>query len=398
VVNGGGDESDGWKGWIGTNNLTVDAPENWVVATAETTNANCTLNNATTGYQTYTITATWTPSPDYAAGWTLKIEGKDERPEVVLNDYTATFTTDVWDEVYAYVWSGEGENKLLGDWPGTKLEKNAETGLYDVAFQAEAAPEFIIFNNGNGGVGNQTADLEFVDGKAYSYEPVTGDANLDGEVTTGDAVAAVSYALGTVEPTVAQFKAADVNKNEVITVSDAVGIVNIALGEPEPTPGAKAFGYEANNYLTLKGQQVGLTNATEFVAFQMDVTLTDGAQFNGVQLSQRAAGLQVVTNKVGENTWRIIAFSMDNSVITGRMGSVLTIDTNGEMTFSNIEFADADAQAYELTFDYTTGIDSIHNSQFTIDSDATMYNTAGQRVGRNYKGVVIQNGKKYVIK
>jgi hypothetical protein len=68
------------------------------------------------------------------------------------------------------------------------------------------------------------------------------------------------------------------------------------------------------------------------------------------------------------------------------------------MTFSNIEFADADAQAYELTFDYTTGIDSIHNSQFTIDSDATMYNTAGQRVGRNYKGVVIQNGNKYIVK
>ena len=81
MVNGGGDESDGWKGWIGTNNLTVNAPEGWVLATAEATNANCWLYNSTTGYKTYNITATWTPSADYAAGWTLTIAGKDERGE-----------------------------------------------------------------------------------------------------------------------------------------------------------------------------------------------------------------------------------------------------------------------------------------------------------------------------
>ena len=50
----------------------------------------------------------------------------------------------------------------------------------------------------------------------------------------------------------------------------------------------------------------------------------------------------------------------------------------------------------------TTGISSIHNSQFTIhnsqfmNDDAMMYNLAGQRVGKNYKGIVIQNGKKVV--
>ena len=193
VVNGGGDESDGWKGWIGTNNLTVDAPENWVVATAETTNANCTLNNATTGYQTYTITATWTPSPDYAAGWTLKIEGKDVRPEVVSDDYTVTFVNNPeWEEVYAYAWSGEGDSvdKPLGEWPGTKMtivaeakadvmkEPAATADVYTVTFNAETMPEYIIFNNGKSGDElKQTENLAFVNENEYTYEePVVEDA------------------------------------------------------------------------------------------------------------------------------------------------------------------------------------------------------------------------------
>ena len=89
--------------WIGTNQLTLDAPEGWVIA--EGNGGNFTLTNSTTGYQTYTFTATWTPSPDPTAGWTLKIEGKDERvveiPDAVItnvelrgqfNDWTAGTT------------------------------------------------------------------------------------------------------------------------------------------------------------------------------------------------------------------------------------------------------------------------------------------------------------------
>ena len=46
-----------------------------------------------------------------------------------------------------------------------------------------------------------------------------------------------------------------------------------------------------------------------------------------------------------------------------------------------------------------TGISTLDNltkSQF--DNDAPMFNLAGQRVGKNYKGVVIQNGKKFMNK
>lgn len=49
----------------------------------------------------------------------------------------------------------------------------------------------------------------------------------------------------------------------------------------------------------------------------------------------------------------------------------------------------------------TTGINSqftIPNSQFTIENGAPAYNLAGQRVDKNYKGIVIVNGRKRFVK
>ena len=53
----------------------------------------------------------------------------------------------------------------------------------------------------------------------------------------------------------------------------------------------------------------------------------------------------------------------------------------------------------KATFKSTaTGISSIENGQLTIDNDAPAYNLAGQKVSNSYKGVVIKNGRKVVIK
>ena len=62
--------------WIGFNQLTLDAPEGWVEGPYGDGN-NFMLKNSDTGYQTYTVTATWEANADASANWTLKIEGKD---------------------------------------------------------------------------------------------------------------------------------------------------------------------------------------------------------------------------------------------------------------------------------------------------------------------------------
>ena len=48
----------------------------------------------------------------------------------------------------------------------------------------------------------------------------------------------------------------------------------------------------------------------------------------------------------------------------------------------------------------TTGIDTIGTAKSGADggADAPMYNLQGQRVGSGYKGVVIKNGKKMIVR
>ena len=212
---------------------------------------------------------------------------------------------------------------------------------------------------------------------------LAGDANLDEKVTTGDAVAAVNFALEVETPSEKAFKAADVNKSNSITVSDAVGIVNIAL---EITPEAPARSdMEAVNFLTMNGNALELMNTTEFVGFQMDVTLANGAMLNGVSLAERAAGLQVVYNRIADNTYRIIAFSAGNAAIEGNEGELFSLDITGNanVNITNIEFADAAANAYALGFGETTGIKGIYAGATNVES----YTVGGIKNDKVRKGM-----------
>ncbi|GAB6949849.1 hypothetical protein JCM15640A_14340 [Hoylesella timonensis 4401737 = DSM 22865 = JCM 15640] len=49
-----------------------------------------------------------------------------------------------------------------------------------------------------------------------------------------------------------------------------------------------------------------------------------------------------------------------------------------------------------IKIEKTTGIDTVNQIDSAINDHAPMYNLAGQRVGKEYKGVVIQNGKKFI--
>lgn len=77
-------------------------------------------------------------------------------------------TSSGWSQPYIYTWTGS--TAQCGAWPGTRMEPvEGEEGLFVYGLSAPA--ENLIFNNGNGGSGNQTADLTFpVDGKnCYHY-------------------------------------------------------------------------------------------------------------------------------------------------------------------------------------------------------------------------------------
>lgn len=98
-------------------------------------------------------------------------------------DFTAYFVnTPGWSKVFCYVWDKNNGNKhYAGSWPGTditaeKVFTNDEGyDVYKWTYKGSltATPTGIIFNNGSGGNGNQTADFVFENGAAYDFNGPT---------------------------------------------------------------------------------------------------------------------------------------------------------------------------------------------------------------------------------
>lgn len=225
---------------------------------------------------------------------------------------------------------------------------------------------------------------------------IVGDANINGEVTITDAILAVSFALETEEPTSRQFYAADVNANEAITVADAVEIINISLGI-ENDEAAEANDRQANeDYLIVNNAEVSLVNQKDYVAFQMDVTLPAGAQFNGVTAADRANNIQVTYNQLANGKVRIAGLSTDKTPIAENEGAIISLDItgNGNVSISNVEFVDAQAKAYvlDVVTGEATGIEEINA---LIADGADIYTANGVKVNALQKGVniIVLGGK-----
>ncbi len=85
-----------------------------------------------------------------------------------------------WSAVHCYVWYGAGESdaeKINGAWPGKACE-NMGNGIFKFCFDqtiGQPSDWNVIFNNGNGGAGNQTEDLICKNAQLYQ---------MDGSFTT----------------------------------------------------------------------------------------------------------------------------------------------------------------------------------------------------------------------
>ena len=81
---------------------------------------------------------------------------------------------------------------------------------------------------------------------------------------------------------------------------------------------------------------------------------------------------------------------------------ITSISSNAGLTFGggSTEPALADEFVFYISIDGDDDVTAINaiDGVPVLDANAPIYNLAGQRVGQSYKGVVIQNGKKFVIK
>lgn len=86
--------------------------------------------------------------------------GDDPNPPTQSYTYTVTYEESTnWNPVYCYVWDNADGNKYLGEWPGQQMSKSGNKWTITFTTDKELVDGKVIFNNGQGGNGNQTGDL-----------------------------------------------------------------------------------------------------------------------------------------------------------------------------------------------------------------------------------------------
>ena len=328
-----------------------------------------------------TITAEEAAAGNYTVTFTLDTEAKTlvAEKELILNTYTATFVnTGNWNNVYAFAWT-DGTTADPA-WPGKELtEKAAEQvdghDVYTFSISLPGvAPENIIFNNGLNGDA-QTPDFAFVDGKQYSYFTTI----------TVPAITALGYSTYSSEYPL-DFTSVTAFKAYIATVLDADDQVIMA-----PVTGR----VPARTGLLLAA--AGGCDATEVPVATGHVD----APANNLLVAHVEAG-DVEASNPDNNEYRYV---LANRVSTGtgfyRLATTLTLPANRAylQTTTPLATAGTDAKvAWIFTDDGTTNINTLDSRLSTLDSSQPMYNLAGQKVSDSYKGIVIVNGRKYVVK
>ena len=222
-------------------------------------------------------------------------------------------------------------------------------------------------------------------GDAEEEVTLLGDVNKDNKISIVDATMTVEFALEKATPTAYQRKAADYDENQEIDVVDAALILQAVMNFDYDASGTKAREYVSNDYLVVNGNSIALENNDTYVAFQMDITV-DG-EFNGVELSARAADHHIAYNQIGENKYRVIVLSNSNSAFSGNAGELINLNVNGTYELSNIRFVDSEIRPVFIGVDNTaTGIGSVRALEAGAEG---IYTLGGVKVNALQKGVNI---------
>ena len=152
--------------------------------------------------------------------------------------------------------------------------------------------------------------------------------------------------------------------------------------------GGTAIGYTAaNEWLEYS------INVTEAGKYSYDATVSSGTTGSGFSIglvnnNSVITLARVSVPQTGSNNWdtyKVVSGNLSRNLEEGEQ--ILRITITG---------AQCNIDKIELKCTVSAGIESITTAQRMNSNE--MYNLAGQKVGANYKGIVIKNGRKILIK
>lgn len=383
----------------------------------------------TTGGVAKTVTVVWynDGTTSSANGRTIDIYGKNEPYAAVSDLYSKgtqgtkigsvvydakaeTLTASVSLEGnYAYVGFRSQDGALYTesitiDWSGeaseTKLNAGLEFSPSNISLKVGEAFTAPTFTKAT------TADVKFTsDNEAVATVDANGVITLAGELGTANIKATSEenseYYAGTAT---CKIKVYDVNTYKKATAVSSDNFLLVAQRDDKtyyayPLGETKPYGYLSTGSVTGYVDQI-----------EVDKTYNDEFTFTAVD------GGYTIQDSYGRYLYQSGAYKSFNVSETNN-GYVWTVEPQtdgtfkismnghfmqfGEGTFTSFGAYDSAQDKAVLPMLYAKVSDAIKNVTTVVernDANAPIFNLAGQRVGNDYKGVVIQNGKKYLNK
>ncbi len=340
----------------------------------------------------------------------------DEYPKFV--DYVAHFINFPNWGVYAYAWTGEAPNetKLLGDYPGTAVDfAGGFADVYNQEYYTKTvrfatAPEYIIFNNGITGNGEEKCgDMTFINGGYYAWDRDGGNISKFVFLETDKAfqiendtpIQGMSvcyprqFTLGQKSTVCLPFalsaeQAAAAGKFYMLTDQRSTNLrfEEVTNGTVANTPyifvpNATGYPFENLTIATLPANtvlnEVAVTGGAKMISTLETTEINNDATWT--YFGYTSSG---VWRKVGTGGATLRPFRACIAVPT----SSLSAEAKENPNFS-----------FTSTFDDATGISSLTPSPSPKGEESKYaYDLSGRRVSPSVKGVKIVNGKKYINK
>ncbi|MDD6393910.1 MAG: Ig-like domain-containing protein [Prevotella sp.] len=383
----------------------------------------------TTGGVAKTVTVVWynDGTTSSANGRTIDIYGKNEPYAAVSDLYSAdtqgtkigsvvydanaeTLTASVSLEGnYAYVGFRSKDGALYTesitiDWSGeaseTKLNAGLEFSPSNISLKVGEAFKAPTFTKAT------TADVKFTsDNEAVATVDANGVITLAGELGTANIKATSEensdYYAGTAT---CQIKVYEVNTYKKATAVSSDNFLLVAQRDDKtyyayPLSETKPYGYLSTGSVTgyVDEIEVDKTYNDEFTFTAVDGGYTIQDSY-GRYLYQSGTYKSFNVSETNDGYVWTVEPQNDGTFKISMNGHFMQF---GEGTFTSFGAYDSAQDKAVLPMLYAKVPDAIKNVTTVVernDANAPIFNLAGQRVGKDYKGVVIQNGKKYLNK
>ena len=230
----------------------------------------------------------------------------------------------------------------------------------------------------------------------FTYKYMMGDANMDDVVNVLDLQSTLNYSNNQQEGLFNFYAADTYAQDDDINVQDIVSTVNI-LQAQDVSGKANVRARDAANptdgeaCLFVEDGQIVLYSAVPVAA--LDLRLS-GISPEDISWSIEENGFTAATTSTAGGTHAIIYSLQPRQMEEGRT-VLATFDATFGPRITSAMLSDSNARPVGLGSTIPTDIRTIDHSPFTIDH---YYNLAGQRVGKSYKGIVVENGKKVITK